>query len=61
MSEGNATAHLLIETTLRGRHLIEQALDFLRRQPCNFKVIVARAAFSTFLTGLTSPVELHFL
>ena len=34
-----------------------RALDFLRRQPRNFNVIVARAAFSNFLMGLTSPYE----
>jgi len=34
-----------------------RALDFLRHQPRNFNVIVARQAFYTFLTGLTSPYE----
>lgn len=32
-------------------------LGFLRRQSRNFNVIVTRASFSTFLTGLTSPYE----
>ncbi len=32
-------------------------LGFLRRQSRNFNMIVARAAFSTFLVGLTSPYE----
>jgi len=41
----------------RDQHLIGRALDFLRRQPHNFNVIVARQAFYTFLTGLTAPYE----
>ncbi len=32
-------------------------LGFLRRQSRNFNVIVTRAAFATFLLGLTSPYE----
>lgn len=45
------------EITIRGRQLIGQGLDFLRRQPRNFNVIMARAAFSQFLIGLTTPYE----
>jgi len=48
---------MLTETTLQSRQPIGQALDFLRRQPRNFNVIVARQAVYTFLIGLTSPYD----
>jgi len=48
---------MLTEIAVRGRQPMGRALDFLRHQPRNFNVIVARQAFYTFLTGLTSPYE----
>ena len=48
---------MLREAILQRRQALLQTLDFLRRQPRNFNVIVARAAFSNFLMGLTSPYE----
>lgn len=45
------------QAILPPRQALVKTLDFLRRQPRNFNVIVARAAFSYFLIGLTSPYE----
>lgn len=44
---------------VNGKELIVglKYLGFLRRQSHNFNVIVARAAFSTLLVGLTTPYE----
>lgn len=58
MSSGKAISMpIMNQAILQGRRGLMQALDFLRRQPRNFNVIAVRAAFSTFLLGLTSPYE----
>lgn len=58
-SAGKAVSSMpmLSQTIPQDRRAVGQALDFLRRQPRNFNLIVGRAAFSNFLMGLTSPYE----
>ncbi len=57
MSSAFRGTFALHQAILQRRRLLAQTLDFLRRQPRNFNVIVARAGFSTFLIGLTSSYE----
>ena len=48
---------MLTTAVTRGQQLIERPIGFLRRQPRNFNIIVARSTFNEFLTGLTFPYD----
>ncbi len=56
MTDSTDTA-VLADAAVQARRPVAPALNFLRRQPRNFNVIVGRATISNFLIGLTSPYE----